>query len=799
MKKKKFALLSLAVVAGLSLASCTDNGGKTSSPTTTPSTQTPSTPTSTQTPSTPTSTQTPSVTTSTPGSTTPTKAPVKDLGRLDIHISYSGKQGVSIVGDSFYNTVENVNYTKGALLPTWKALGELTGTTVKDASSYSDDTDDKTYNTVKTNGYKSQTDSSQMIDLYYSTVKNINTMGGADQAVDLLKHLDKMPNFAAWLKKNPTMKRAIMSGTSIYYTPYFDGYQDVERMFVMDTNLAKAVLDTEDYTLGTTKNGKGADANGLQAAAYQPVINADYNYAADQKVSVLKDGKVVEITIKKTENIIKQQNALLANGCTGAELAQQFKTYLNNAFGEYIGKGEGKIFENLSDIFISESAAYNSDELIALMRVVKANPGVISGDANVEIEGLCPRGVANNRVDNIADFMQIWGIQGMTSKKDMLYFNSNGQLLDAATTKQTYDGIQNLSALYDEGLILANFWDSSSKLGGTGYLNKYFAKTVDNGGYGFMLYDYAASTGASNTKVDGIGTDPSKLVEGYKEVNGVRAILPPLAYWATGEGFDSQNQELRDLTGKELLRYSEENRSLKNNAWCIPTSTDNLDAALAMMDALFTVEGTRIQDFGPNNGKYWTLGVIAGEEAPIMTSAVKEMIGSSGTDFWTFMRSYIGSTHGVGHVRSTAIQIQSCNAYAQVGLNNLENAIAAGVVVANRVDKNPDVNDSGYTWDTTAPTAGYENVTQENANQYDALTSFWNSDKCAASANGWVAIVAAKYGEFSNTTVIGKTKNTNVDYTYADVLGQISKKNTIYLYTMASSLGGAAIPGFLQK
>ena len=782
MKKKKLALLGLAVVAGVSLASCGgDNNKTTSKPTTKPSTTVATTPTTTK-----------------PATVPAYETPTKSRGRVDIHVSYSGKQGISLVKGTFYNTVENVNYTEGDLLPTWKALASLVNADIKDASVYGQGSDADTYTAVSTAGYKSETEAGQMIDLFYNTTANINAMGSAQEAVNLLNYLEYMPYFSAWLEANPTMKKTIMVGNAIYYTPYFDGYQDVERMFVMDTNLAKAVLDAANFDAfdETINGGTNPAANVVQSGTYQPYVNADFNYAADTTVDVLNGTKVEQITIKKTENIIKKQNAKLAAGVTGKELAQDFRAYLDAAYGEYIGAG--KLYENYSDIFVSEKAAYNADELIALMRLVKANPGVISGDPNMEIEGLSPRGGANNRVDNMADFMQIWGIQGMTSKKDMLYFDANGNLNDASLTLQTYEGVENLSAIYDEGLIMGDFYMKSDSIGSTYYLNKYFAKTEAGGGYAFMLYDYAASTGASNTKVDGIGTDPAKVAEGFTPATGVRPILPPLAYWGNKAEFNPLTQHLRDLTGKSLLRYSEENRSLKANAWCIPTSSDNIEGACAVMDVLFAKEGNRIQDFGPNDGKYWTLGTVAGAEAPVMSNAIKQMIGSSSTDFWTFMRAYVGSTHGVGHVRSTAIQIQSCNSYAQVGLNNLENAIAYGVVNFNLVDKDPDATSTGYTWDSTVPTAGYTAVDKEEAKKYDSITSFWQSNKCAATPTGWVSVVVAKAGTigFDSTTVLGKTANTQVDYTYKDVFAEQQDKIDIYLYTMADYLG--AIPEYAE-
>lgn len=751
MKKKQLALLSLAVVAGLSLTSCKKD------------------------------------------------KPTEKASGLDIAVNYSGKQGITLRAASFKNLVENVNYVQGDLLPTWKEFAKKLDTEIRDASAYSASSDKEYYTKIDASNYVSETDPSQKIDLFYNATSNINTMGQAGKAVNLLDHLDKMPNFKKFLEENPSIKAAMMKGNAIYYTPYFDGYNAIERMFVMDTNMVKAVLDGESKDI-ELKSGTGAAANTLQAAKYTPFMNPDKNYPdATTKVKVSKDAKTTEITIKQTDNIIKQQNTLLAKGATGKELADQFKAYLDAAFEGQIGKG--KTFENYSDIFVSESAAYNADELVALMRLVKANPATITGDKNAEIEVMVPRGVANNRVDNIADLLQIWGIQGMTSEYEMLYFDANGKLNDAASTPQTYEALQSLSALYDEGLILNNFWDKNSTLGSTGYLNKYFGKTADNGGYGFMLYDYSASTGAVNTIDNGIGTADNKRVGEFKNtsVTGVMPVLPPLSYWGVTTEW-KHDQALRDHTGKKLLRYAEENRALKSTSWCIPTTSDNIDKACALMDYLLSEEGTRINDFGPS--EYWEaeLGTYAGQPTPLMNAKMKEMIAASGTDFWSYMRGYIGSTHGIGYVRSASINYQATNKYAQIGTVNIENAIASGAVTLALVDKykNAD-NTTKYTWDTTVPTAGYGSV-GDKASQYDAVTSFWSSDKCAQTAIGWVKVVIDPAGTYTKDTqtAIGKGLTSQKDYSYKDVQDQISARQTIYLYEVVRGLNAKLIPDYAK-
>ena len=424
------------------------------------------------------------------------------------------------------------------------------------------------------------------------------------------------------------------------------------------------------------------------------------------------------------------------------------------------------------------------------MRVIKANPGVISnGDDSAEVEIVCPRGAANNRVDNIADLVQLFGVQGFVAEDSMLYFDADGKIADAGSTKASYQALNFISQMYDEGLILNNFY-ATSTLGSTGYLNKYFGKTTDDGGYGFMLYDYSASTGAVNTvDVDGIGTADSdrKGVFENSSVTGVMPVVSPLTYWADNKA--DNTQDVTDLTNKTLKRYSEDNRALKTNSWCIPNVSDNKVKAAQLMDYLYSDEGAIINDFGSE--EYWAddLFSYAGEITPQFNSAMKQMISESGTDFWSFLRGRIGATHGIGYVRSKTINYLATNTWAKIGTLNIESAIASGAIELANV-KNTNA------WGNSVPSGVY--TAPSDVTSYEAVTAFWASDKYAATASGWVKVVvdAADTYSASTATEIGVTAS-NTAYTYAQVYTQaFSTRITDYLYSYVGSYDKDLLPAY---
>ena len=797
MKKRNFALCGLAVAAALTVAGCNKQefdfeGGEREI--------------------------------STSKTYTYQEAPAEEvygdnLGTVDVHLNYNGVQGVTYrgtAGTSWANVVNNVTYTQGALLPTWEAFAAKTNTTIREASGYNASKDDANYDAVKNNNFKSDTNTSEYIDLFYNSTSNINKMGGAGLATDLSSYIEagKMPNFKKYLEKNKSVKEEITTSTgAIYFTPYFDSYNDVERNLVMDSTIVKTVLDSKTAEYDTkTKNGKGGDKNVITDVKYQPFINKEYNYANDTKVKVSVNGAVQEITIKRTTNIIKQQNELLEKGCTGKELAEQFKKYLNAAFGEYLGKD--KLFLNYSEIFTEEHAAYNVDELIALMRVVKANPGLITGDPDKEVETLFPRGQADNRVQNMLHFAQVWGVQGLVSEKDFLYFLQDGTLNDARTTKASYDALDNLAALYSEGLMLTDFfYKSSSAKDGNAYLNKYFKKSVTEYSFGLMEYDYNATQCVGNDAVDGIGTAPDSRKAYKGEVKGIKPILPPLSMWPT-EKTVTVDQDLNDFTGKTLMRHYDENRSIKGNSWCIPASADNKDGAVRLMDYLFSERGLFIQDFGPEaywqkpdtakgdklaagltfdaNKNYIAVDGGAGAPAPVLSDAQKAMIAATNLDFWTYMRACMGSTHGIGHERTGAIQVQATNAYGAIGYAALEASFKNGVTDLSLVDKDGDNNSGTVTWNTSVPVNNYRGAPAaktEGANSYDATLTFWAQEKAKETAVGWAYVVVnGGWTALGDTAALGTTTNSSKAYTKKDVVDQQVNMNRLYLYAYANSL-----------
>lgn len=730
-----------------------------------------------------------------------------DGGELDVYINYSGMCGVSLpIASNIQNPITNEKTAARTILPTWRAFGDYTRTIIREATTYQTLNDNNTYQSVVLNNFKSEINNSRNIDLFYNTTSNLKNIGNQGSLVNLSDYIDVdnpnsslMPNFSNYLKNNPEMVNQLRVGNNgqIFYTPYFDSVDDIERMFIMDTEITKKVLDSNSgWDTSKTNGGAYPDYNVLQGGFYQPFIDDNYNYPdKDTYVAVSIEGKSYsDLTVRRTKNIIKAQNELLANGCTGKELAEQFIAYIKTAYREFFKRN---VYTNPSDLFISEGAAYNTDDLIALMRVVKANPGIITGNPSAEVTTFFPRAVSNNRIENIMDLAQIWGIQGLDNEYGNFYVGSDNKIHALETTPQTYDALQYLSEIYDEGLIETEFWAGQPDK--TGKLDRYYKKITNDASYGFMMYDFCASTTIANDIKDGLGTKSSNRNNGFDsgyECKGIIPILAPLTYWATESNWD-HDSNIKSRTGKTLVRYYESNRALKSTSWAIPSSSDNIEGAVRLMDFMFSDLGQLVCNYGPvdcwsrpntENGdtldseydasKYYVSDDLVKDELnPIIPDVIKDSIVDSLYDYYSYYREVFGSTYGIGNIRPRGLQVQTTNEYGRVGLTNIQNAIASNVQVLAKYPKKIDYyGNPMFNWNNSLINQSIS-ISSSQRDSYSTVTGFW-----AAKYNdqaGWVHAVSRGHDvPIENINV----KSSKSEYkTYQEFLNEMDYFNQYYL------------------
>ncbi|MDE5565349.1 MAG: hypothetical protein K2I77_00005, partial [Anaeroplasmataceae bacterium] len=436
----------------------------------------------------------------------------------------------------------------------------------------------------------------------------------------------------------------------LYMAPYFDGVNSIEKMFLFNTEVVQKILDDDTANYDTTA---------AKATQYTPFIDTSKDYT----VIISDKGVAKDLTVKASTNPIQRQNELATKN--GATYVQALKDYIDEA---YMKSGE---YTKRSEVFISEKACYSTDDMIALMRCVVNNSVLITGEAGKTI-GIVPRGDKNNRIITILQMAQIWGVRGLTSEKDYLYYDNEGKLKDARTEQATYDALSKLNQLKQEGLIIDGF----EKMNGSGKDTTYHGYLNGNDGVSLMIYDYNATQAVQN-KLDEtthIGNKDSKY-------NGIMPVLPPVTTW--------KDNNINDAKYK-YTRYSEDARAFKSAGSVVIDSGDEtrIKAACQLVDYFYGDEGAKLQDYGPAEYTEGTV-TLGGKTYPKFKNAVFEAINKSGKGWNDWMRDAMGTTQGMGHVRTDGLDYQVTHPTGQIGLANVANAVKSGALIIALTSRDP--------------------------------------------------------------------------------------------------------------
>lgn len=469
--------------------------------------------------------------------------------------------------------------------------------------------------------------------------------------LNLKEYLDYMPNFKAFLEENEIVENTITAGNgAIYYAPYFDGYDDIERMIMVRADWVKKLLDT-DATYDTTAT--------ISAASYQPFMPD----SLDTTITTVNAAGTGTGTITKKyaagQGIIARQNAL--STLNGNSLTTTLKDYIRTTYGDQYAKP--------SDLFLGQNAAYDADELIALFRCVKTNPRLLTGDANKAIVPFFPREYKNSRVAQIWSFAQIWGVRGVESRNGYLYVNDQGEIVDARGTQDMVDALERLNQMYREGLILKDFVEQTATESTSGD----FRNALLTGNNGFATYDYNQTTTALNDNANIVyNPETGTGIEGFH----FDSILPAVVNWNNSD---------------EYTYFTESWRSVKTEGWCITADTAKDQTLLArcikLFDYFYGEEGNRLMSYGPDrylaknaDNSIKTMN-YQGQQVPVLAEGtlteLKELASNNYTNYY---RKWLGATFPVGYVKQQGMEYQCVTEKGKVGLDKINKAIELGVL-----------------------------------------------------------------------------------------------------------------------
>ena len=628
-------------------------------------------------------------------------------------------QGISFKDASVFNGQDSMvladgkEYRVGDLKPTWAELSNRLGIDFVDLWTGAGSAEKE---------FKVWQEKLGEVDMVSGSVSILNENGVAGKLVNIAEYLDHMPNFKAYLDANPIVRLSITGDTetgAIYFSPYFDGVNDIERMPLMRTDWVEKLLNGEgDFAAAASKN--------LAAAEYEPYMPTSGKVTVD---AVNKEGTaVIQLTkdYDKAGNIIKVMNDALAAGTvTGVEAVNMLRDYIDAAYNGYYGT-------NRADLFIGQNAAWDADELVALLRCVVANPQTLNGTDTVQ--GLFSREDSNNqrKVDVFRFAGTLFGVRGLESRQDYLYVGNDGLLHDARQEEATYVAIERMNDMVKEGLISSSFVNNQAES----------STTMLEKDLGFMHYDYNQTQTIFNE---------TKLQDGEKYM----AVMVPVARWNDG-------------TGETYMRFTESWRSVKTDGWAISLAgvgddTDKLHAALAIIDYAYSKEGQILMSYGPdefikkNADGSLKMFNFNGQEWPVISDATyKELWDRENGNYTNYARHYIGST--LSFAKSQSFEYQCTHVVGKEGAGYISTAIGLGTI------KHPELALTDNPWWTSVPTVLPTTKTENDMiGGYKELGSSGNFASNKGGKNLLIDVIIGGYtgdGTSTRAEVINTVTNT---------------------------------------
>ena len=584
-----------------------------------------------------------------------------------------------------------VTYQTGDLKPTWVEVQNRLGMVFED----------KYQGNSATKEFEFWKDRLNEVDMISGTAVTLTEYGEDGSLINIAEYLDQMPNFKAYLEANSIVRLSITGNTStgaIYFSPYFDGVNDIEKMPLMRTDWVVKLLDGEgEFT--AEKSGKTA------AAVYEPYMPTSGKVDVDV---VTLDGTAVETVTKDYDaagNIVALMNE--AGSIDGVTAVNMLRTYIYTAYNGYYGTTR-------SNLFVGQNAAWDADELVALLRCVVANAQTLNGTDTVQ--GLFSR--EDNNTARRADMFRfagvLFGVRGLESRQEYLYVGADGKLHDARQEVDTYKAIERMNAMVQEGLISKSFVDMSEES----------TATMLENDLGFMHYDYNQTQTVYNA---------TKLQEGEKYM----AAMIPVARWNDG-------------TGEQFIRFTESWRSVKTDGWAISKAgvegnPDKLNAALKLIDYAFSEEGQILMSYGPDEFiKTGETFLFNGKEMPVIADATyTELWEKASGNYTNYARQFLGST--LSFAKSQAFEYQCTHEVGKEGAGYISNAIALGTI------KHPELALAENPWYTSMPTV-LPNTTVETdmINSYTDLKTKFSTTK--GEANILIDQISAGYTEEGMTS-----------------------------------------------
>lgn len=478
--------------------------------------------------------------------------------------------------------------TQGELKPVWQFIQDKLGIQLNDIT-VQDQRASEMMDTAAATGF-----SNSIIYGGDNVAERLMNFGAQGYFINLKEHLDIMPNFAKYLSDNPDISKAITAyNGGIYHVPYVAEINNYARVFNGRASWVTALLDSKD--------------------------------ALENETATLKVHYKGYWTTRHADNVIALQNEAANNGTLNRETAlNTLLTYITKTYPD---------LAKPSDLFLGETAQYDIDELIALLRIVELSPNTLSKVSTgsvVKDTQISPFFVRKSRYrEDVLRLITYFGgqrVHGSDSYKSRFYLDEKGELQFSYAQDDFIEGLGYIRDMFDEGLIHSEFSDESNR---DDFRKELYTKDKEEGHrqFGFMTFDWIASTTASNEDVVG--------------------ILPPV----TTIGSD------------EFIHFVENTRAIKPGGWGIASvaKEEEINAAAMVIDYFFTEEGNILQNYGiPENLIEGEMFVApSGIEYPKFNQWLLDAANEyKNGDVSGFLRDFMGSHIPIGYAKEIGFELQ---------------------------------------------------------------------------------------------------------------------------------------------
>ena len=502
---------------------------------------------------------------------------------------------------------DGTTVSQGQLKPMWQKVASELNSTFKDVTNQTQKAADM-LKTASANGFADAT-----IFGGNSIATNLMSFGAEGKFVNLTKAMNEgqMEHLKKYLDDNPSIKESITAyDGNIYHVPYIAEIGTFAHTYTMRESWVKNLLDAADtanYDSDTTIN-----------KAYDGFWTGDKARTGNNGGTVTpKEG--TNVTKKTNQNIITLMNALPS--MDGKSLAVCLKTYIKDNYD----------YTNPSELYLGAKAAYDIDELVALFRVIKANPKYLTnGKATVVYPFFTRQSSYREDVLKFATYFDGVKVHGSDSYTARWYLDNNGDIQYTYAQKDLYDVLTYLSQFVKEGLFYNDIFDATNKSNHRSAL--YGGDNAANPSFGFMTYDFTASTTADSLNASN-GKDVAGVLPPVSRVNGV---------WQY---------------------YIDNSRVIKPDGWAISAAASDAEKyrAFTLFDYFFTEEGALLQNYGLDymleaNEKFTGPDGIAVPKYNSWTLTTTNERANG--DLSSFLRNWMGCLMPIGYQKEIGFEYQ---------------------------------------------------------------------------------------------------------------------------------------------